>query len=157
MIVYRIFCKNTLVVVQSPTCGHLLAITWTAARQASLSIINSLRCTNSCPLSWWCYQTISSSVVCFSSCLQSCPGSGSFLMSQFFTSGDQSIGVSASASVLAMNINDWYPLRLTVLILLSKGLSRVFSNTIVQKHQIFSIQLSLWSYSHIHTWLLEIP
>ena len=99
---------------------------------------------NSCPLSWWCHPTISSSVIPFSSCLQSFPASGSFSMSQFFASGGQSIGVSASASVLQMNIQDWFPLGLTGLIsLLSKGLSRVFSNTRVQKHQFFGTQLSL--------------
>ena len=94
---------------------------------------------NSCPLSWWYHPTISSSVVPFSSCLQSCPASGSFPMSQFFTSGGQSIGVSASASVLPMNIQDWFSLGWTGWISLqSKGLSRVFSNTTVQKHQFFS-------------------
>ena len=98
---------------------------------------------NSCPLSWWCHATISSSVIPFSSCLQSFPASGSFQMSQLFTSGGQSIGVSASASVLPMNIQDWFPLGWTGWILLSKGLSRVFSNTAIQKHQFFSSQLSL--------------
>ena len=99
---------------------------------------------NSCPLSQWCHPTISSSVIRFSSYLQSFPASGSFLMSQFFPSGGQSIGVSASASVLPMNIQDWFPLGWTYWISLqSKGLSRVFSNTAVQKHQIFSTQLSL--------------
>ena len=98
---------------------------------------------NSCPLSQWCHPTISSSVVPFS-CPQSFPASGSFQMSQFFTSGGQSIGVSASASVLPMNIQDWFPLGWTGWIsLLSKALSRVFSNTTVQKHQFFSAQLSL--------------
>ena len=93
-------------------------------------------CSNSCPLSWWYHPTISSSVISFSSCLQSCPASGSFPISQFFASGGQSIGASASASVLLMNIQDWLPLGLTSLISLqSKGLSRVFSNTTVQKHQ----------------------
>ena len=87
---------------------------------------------NSHPLSWWCHSTISSSVVPFSSCLQSFPASGSFPLSQFFTSGGQRIGASASASVLPMNIQDWFPVRLTGLIsLLSKGLSRVLSNTTV--------------------------
>ena len=101
-------------------------------------------CSNSCPSSWWCYPTISSSVFPFSSHLQSFPASGSFPMSQFFASGGQSIGVSASASVLPMNIQDWFPLGLTGLISLqSKGLSRVFSNTTVQKHQFFGAQLSL--------------
>ena len=99
---------------------------------------------NSCPLSWPSHQTISSSVIPFSSRLQSFPVSGSFPMSQFFTSGGQSIGVSASASVLPMNIQDWFPLGWTGCISLqSKGLSRVFSNTTVQKHQFFSTQLSL--------------
>ena len=102
--------------------------------------------------------TISSSVVPFSSCLQSFPTSGSFLMSWLFASGGQSIGVSTSASVLPMNIQDWFPLGLTGLISLqSKGLSGVFSNTTVQKHQFFGAQPSLWSNSHIHTWLLENP
>ena len=99
---------------------------------------------NSCPLNWWCHPTISSSVVPFSSHLQSFPASGSFPMSQFFAPGDQGIGVSTSASVLPMNVQDWFPLALTGLIsLLSKGLSRVFSNTTVQKHQFFGAQLSL--------------
>ena len=99
---------------------------------------------NSCPLSQWCHPTISSSVIPFFSHLQSFPASGSFPMSQFLASGGQSIGVSASASVLPMNIQDWFLLGLTGLIsLLSKWLSRVFSNTTVQKHQFFSTQLSL--------------
>ena len=100
-------------------------------------------CSNSCPSSQWCHPTISSSVVPFSSCLQSFPAPGSFPVSQFFTSGGQSIGASASASVLPMNIQDYFPLGWTGLISFqSKGLSRVFSNTIVQKHQ-FCAQLSL--------------
>ena len=91
---------------------------------------------NSWPLGWWCHPTISSSVVPFSSCLQSFPASGFFQMSQFFASGSQSIGVLASTSVLPMNIQDWFPLGWTGWISLqSKGLSRVFSNTTVQKHQ----------------------
>ena len=91
-----------------------------------------------------------------SPCLQSFPASGSFLMSQLFTSGGQSIGASTSTSVLLMNIQDWFPLGLTGLISLpSKGLSRVFSNTTVRRYQFFSTQPSLWSNSHIHTWLLE--
>ena len=118
----------------------------------------SRACSNSCPLSQWCHPTISSSVVLFSSCLQSFPASGSFQMSQFFASGGQSIGASTSASVIPVNIWDWFLLRWTGWIsLLSKGLSRVFSNTTVQKHQFFSVQLSFWSNSHIHTWLLEKP
>ena len=99
---------------------------------------------NSCPLSWWCHPTISSSVVPFSSHLQSFPALGSFPMSRFFTSGGQSIGVSASASVLPMNTQDWSPLGWTGWIsLLSKGFSIVFSNTTVQKHQFSGAQLSL--------------
>ena len=105
--------------------------------------------TDSCPLSWWCHPTISSSVIPFSSYLQSFPATGSFQMSQFSTSGGQSIGVSASTSVLPMNIQDWFPLGWTGWISLqSKGLSRVFSNTTVQKHQFFSTQLSLVQLSH---------
>ena len=107
-------------------------------------------CTISSPSSQWCHPTIASSVVPFSSCLQSFPASGSFPMSQFFASGGQSIGISASASVLPMNIQDWFSLGQTGWISLqSKGLSRVFSNTTVQKYQLFSVQLSLQSNSHI--------
>ena len=106
---------------------------------------------NSCPLSRWCHPTISSSVIPFSSRLQSFPASGSFLRNQFFASGAQSIGVSASPSVL----QDWSPLGWTGLILQAKGLSRVFSNSTVQKHQFFGTQLSLWSNSQIHTWPLD--
>ena len=111
---------------------------------------------NSCPLSWWCHPNISSSVIPFSSCLQSIPKSWSFQMSQFFTSGGQNIGASASASVLPMNIQDWFTLGWTRWISLqSKGLSRVFSNTTVQKHQFFGTQPSLQFKSHIHTWIEE--
>ena len=114
-------------------------------------------CSNSCP-SQWCHPTISSSVVPFSSCLQSFPALGSFTMSQFLESGGQSNGVSASASVLLMNIQDTFPLGLTGLISLqSKVLSRVFSSTTVQEYQFFSAQPSLWSNCHIHTWPLEKP
>ena len=112
---------------------------------------------DSCPLCWWCHPTISYSVVPFSSCPQSFPASRSFPMSQFFASGGLSIGVSAQASVLPMNIQGWFLLGLTDLISLlrvSKGLSGVFSNTTVQKHHFFGTQLSLWSSSHTHTWLL---
>ena len=101
-------------------------------------------CSNSCPLSQWCHPTISSSVIPFSSWLQSFPASGSFPMSQLCASGGQSIGVSASASVLPVNIRDWFPLGwIDWISLWSKGLSRVFSNTTVQKHQFFGVQLSL--------------
>ena len=112
---------------------------------------------NSCPSSQWCHPAISSSVVPFS-CLQSLPASESFPMSQLFTSGSQSNGASSSAPVLPMNIQDWFPLGWSGWISLqSKGLSRVFSNTTVQKHQFFGAQLSLWPNPHIHTWLLEKP
>ena len=113
-------------------------------------------CSNSCPLSQWCHPNISFSVVPFSFCPQSFPTSGSFSVSWLFTAGGQSIGASASASVLPMNIHGWFPLGLTGLITwLSKGLSRVFSSTTNQKHLFFSIQSSLWSNYYIHTWLLE--
>ena len=113
---------------------------------------------NSCPSSRWCHPAISSSVVPFSSCPHSLLASGSFPMSQLFSSGGQSIGVSASKWVLPMNTQDWSPLGWTGWISLqSKGLSRVFSNTTVQKHQFFSTQLSSQSNSHIHTWPLEKP
>ena len=105
---------------------------------------------NPCPLSQWYHPTISSSVIPFSSCPQSFPASGSFQMSQLFPSGGQSIGLSASVSVLPMNIQGWLPLGWTGWVSLqSKGLSRVFSTTTVQKHQFFGAQLSLWSNSHI--------
>ena len=111
---------------------------------------------NSRPSSQWCHLAISSSVVPFSSCPQSFPASGSFPMSQLFTWGGQSTEVSASASFLPKNTQDWSPLKWTGWISLqSKGLSRVFSNTTVQKHQYFGAQLSSQSNSHIHTWPLE--
>ena len=110
------------------------------------------------PLSRWCHPAISSSVVPFSSCPQSLPVSESFPMSQLFAWGGQSTGVSASASFLPKNTQDWSPLEWTGWISLqSKRLSRVFSNTIVQKHQFFGTQLSSQSNSHIHTWPLEKP
>ena len=115
-------------------------------------------CSDSCPLSQWYHPTISSSNIPFSYHLQSFPASGSFQMNQFFASGGQSIGVSASASVLPMTIQDWFPLGWTGWIsLLPKGLSRVCSNTTVQKHPFFSAQLSSQSNSHIHTWPQEKP
>ena len=115
---------------------------------------------NSCPSSQWCHPAISSSVIPFSSCPQSLSASGSFPMSQLFTWGGQSIGVSASASasVLPKNAQDWSPLGWTSWISLqSKGLSRVFSNTRVQKHQFFGTQPSSRSNFHIHTWPQEKP
>ena len=114
--------------------------------------------TNLCPSSKWCHSTISSSVVPFFCRPQSLPASGSFPRSQFFTSVGQRIAVSASAAVLPMNIQDWFPLGWTGWISLqTKGLSRVFSNTTVQKHQFFGAQLSSQSKFHIHTWALEKP
>ena len=111
---------------------------------------------NTCPSSRWCNPAISSSVIPFSSCPQSLQASGSFPMRQLFASGGQSTGVSASASVLPKNTQDWSPLGWTDWISLqSKGLSRIFSNTTVQKHPFFGTQLSLQSNSHIHTWPLE--
>ena len=115
-------------------------------------------CSHSCPPSQWCHPTISSSVIPFSSCPQSLPESGSFPMSQLFTSGGQSIGASASASVHPVSIQGWFPLGMTgVISLQSKGLSRSFYSTMVQKYQVFSTQSCLWFNSHIHTWLLGKP
>ena len=115
-------------------------------------------CSNSCPSSQGGHPIISASAISFSSWHQSFWTSGSFPMSQFFASGGQSIGASASALVLPMNIQDWFPLEFIGWIFLqSKGFSRVFSNTTVQKHQFFGSQLSLWSNSHIYAWLLEKP
>ena len=115
-------------------------------------------CPSSCSLNWWCHPTISSSVIPFSFCPQSFPASGSFLMSWLFTTGGHSTGASASASIVPMGIQDWSPSGWTGWISLqSNSLSRVFSNTTVQKHQFFGTQSSLWSSSHICTWLLERP
>ena len=144
--------------VQSLSHIRLFVAPWTTACQASLSITDSRSSPKPCPSSRWCHSTISSSVLPFSSRPQSFPASGSFQMSQLFASGGQSIGVSATASVLPMSTQDWSPLGWTVWISFQfKGLSRVFSNITVQKHQLFSAQLSLWSNSHIHTWPLEKP
>ena len=130
---------------------QLFVTPWTVACQVSLSITNSWSYSNSCPSSRWCHPTISSSAIPFSSCFQSFPASGSFPMSQFFASGGQSIGASASASVFPMNIQDWFPLGLTGLISFqSKGLSRIFSNTTVQKHQLFGAQLYCPTLTSIH-------
>ena len=130
--------------VQSLSHVQLFATPWTAARQASYPSPTPGVYSNSCPLSRWYHSTISSSVIPFSSCPQSLPALGSFQMSQFFTSGGQSIEVSASTSDFPVNIQDWYPLGWTGWISLqSKGLSWIFSNSTVQKHQFFSAQLSL--------------
>ena len=130
--------------VQSLSCVWLFVTPWTAAPRLPCPSATPRACSNSCPLSRWCHPAISSSVVPFSSHLQSFLAPGSFQMSQFSASGGQRIGVSASASVLPMNIQDWFLWGWTGWVSLqSKGLSRVFSNTTVQKHQFFSAQLSL--------------
>ena len=149
--------ENQFSSVQSLSHVWLFVTPWTAARQASLSITNSWSL-----LKLMSIESVKQSnhlMLCHPilTCLQSSPASGSFPMSQFFTSSGQSISFSF-ASVLPMNIQDWLPLGLTGLISLQfKGLSRVFSNTTVQKHQFFGTQLSLWSISHIRTGLLEKP
>ena len=156
-------CVHTYTCVYVYMFGHSVvsnSVTpWTAARQASLPITNSWS-----SLKLMCIESVMPSnhlILCrvpFSSCLQTFPASGSFLMSQFFASDGQSIGPSALASVLPTNTQHWFPLGLTSLISLqSKGLSRVFSKATLQKHQFFGAQLSLWSNSHIHSWLLEKP
>ena len=120
--------------------------------------LSSEICSNSCPLNRWCHSNISSSIASFSFCPQSFPASGAFPMNRLFTSGGQSVGPSASTSVFPMNIQGWFLLGLTSLIaFLSKGLSRVFSSTTVQKHQFFSTQPFLLYSSHIYTWLQEKP
>ena len=150
--------KSSTTKFSSVSCVWLLATPKTEACRTSLSIANSQIYSDSCPLSQWCHSTVSSSVIPFSSCLQFFQASGSFQMSWYFASGGQSTGVSTWTSVLPMNIQDWFPLGWTIWISLqSKGLSRAFSNTTVQKHQSFGAQLSLNSNAHIHTWVLEIP
>ena len=147
---------KAVIIVQFLNHVWVFAAPWTAARQASLSITIFWSLLKLVSIELVMHPIISSSVVPFSFCLQSFPASGSFPMSPFFTSGGQSIG--ASASVLPINIQDWFSLGLTGLISFQlKGLSRVFSNTTVQKHQFFSPQSFLWSPSHIHTWLPEKP
>ena len=147
---------KTTIVVQSLSCVQLFVILWIATLQAPLSSTLSwslLRCVSieSVMLSNYLFPCCR-----FSFYLQSFPTSRSFPVSQLFASGGRSIGTSASASVLSVNIQDWFPLVLTDLIfLLSKGFSRVFSSTTIQKHQFFSTQCPLWSSSHIHTWFLE--
>ena len=145
--------------VQSLSHVWLFVTPWITAHQASLSITNSWSLHKLMSIeSVMPSSHLSSSVVPFSSCSQSLPVSGSFPMSQLFTWGGQSIGVSVSASFLPKNTQGWSPLEWTGWISLqSKGLSRVFSNTTVQKHQFFGAQLSSQSNSHIHTWPLEKP
>ena len=144
--------------ILSVSCVRLFATPWTAARQGSLSTTNSRSSPKLMSIESVMLSTISSSVGPFSSCPQSLPASEYFLMSQFFTWGGQSIGVSALVSLLPKNTQDWSPSEWTGWISLqSKGLSRVFSNTTVQKHQFFGVELSSQSNSHIHTWPLEKP
>ena len=136
---------HAFVVVQLLSCIWFFVTSWAAACQAFLSSTISWSCSNSCPLSWWCYLTIYSFVAPFFFCPQSFPESGSFPMSWLFTSGGQRTGPLASASVLPMNIQCWFPLGFTGLISLnSKGFSRVFSSTTIGKHRYFSAQSSLW-------------
>ena len=150
--------KWNIAVVQLPShvdslWAHRLQCTSPPCPSASPGV-----CPSSCPLNWWCLPTISSSVTLFSSCPQSFPASGSFPMNQLFTSGGQSIGASASVSVLPVDIQSWFPLRLTGWFsLMSKVFSRVFSSTTIWKHQFFSAQPSLLFNSHICTWVLEKP
>ena len=144
--------------VQSLSHVRLFATPWIAACQAALSITTPRFHSNSCPSSQWCHPAISYSVVPFSSCPQSLPASESFPMSQLFASSGQSTGVSALASFLPKNTQDWSPLEwIGWISLQSKGLSRVFSNTTIQKLQFFDAKLSSQSSSHIHTWPLEKP
>ena len=151
--IHRVF-RNAIVFVQPLSHVRLLVTPWTAICQVSLSFIISLSLLKSISIEL-VMLTISSSAAPFSFCLQCFLASGSFPMSWFFASGGQSIGVSASASVLPVRIQGWFPLGLTGLISMqSKGLSRVLSRTTLQKHQFFGAQSSLWSNSHICTWLL---
>ena len=156
--IYHKHLWPVVVVVQSLSHVQLFVTPWTEAHQASLPLQSPWVCSNSCQLSQWYYLTISFSAVPFSYCLQFLPASESFPVSWLFASGSQSIWASASVSVLLMNIQGWFPLGLTGLIsLLPKGLSRVFSSIMVWKHQFFYSKPSLWSNSHILTWLLEKP
>ena len=144
--------------VQSLSRVRLFATPWMAAARPPCPSPTPGVHSNSHPYSRWCHPAISSSVIPFSSCPQCLPASGSFPMSQLFAWVGQSIGISASASVLPMNTQDWSPLGWTGWICLqSKGLLRVFSNTTVQKHQFFGAQLSSESTSHIHILPLEKP
>ena len=147
-----------LFIVQSLSCVRLFATPWTAACQASPSFTISMSLLKH--MSTESVMPCNDLILCrpLSSCSQSFPGLGSFLISQLFASGGQSLGASAPALVLPMNVQRWFPLELTGLISsLSKGLSRVYSSITVWKHQFFNTQPSLWSTSHIHTWLLGKP
>ena len=149
--------KKWISTVQSLSRVRLFATPWITARQASQSITNSRSSLRLTPSSHWCHPAISSSVVPFSSCSQSLPASESFPMSQLFAWGGQSTGVSALASFLPKKSQGWSSEWTGWISWQSKGLSRVFSNTTVQKHQFFSTQPSSQSNSHIHTWPQEKP
>ena len=150
------FSRPLIIVVQSFSCVWLCdSMDYS---MSGIPVVSTRVCWNWCPLGWWYHPTIPSSATLFSSCPQSFLPSGSLPMSWLFASNGQSIGASASASVLPMNIQNWFPLGLTGLIFMqSRGFSGVFSNTTVWKHQFFGIQPSLWSNSHICTWLQEKP
>ena len=163
IIFQKIFLSHGCCYSVTKSCPTLQPHKLQQARLPCLSLSPRV-CINACPLSRWCHPTISSSVSPFSSCRSIFPSIWIFSNKKFqwkvrfFPSGGQSIGASASASVLPMNIQGWFPLWLTGLIsLLSQGLSRVFSSTTVWKHQFFSAQPSLWSNSHIHIRILEKP
>ena len=151
------FVSKSISSVQSLSPVRLFATPWIAAHQASLSITTPGVHSDSCPSSRWCPPAISSSVVPFSSCPQSLPASESFPMSQLLPWGGQSTGVSALASFLPKKSQGWSPEWTDWISLQSKGLSRVFSNTTVQKHQFFGTQPSLQSNFRIHTWPQEKP
>ena len=156
---YLLYAKKYAVVVfQSPSDVWLFVTPWTVAHQASLSLPSPGVCPSLCSLYQWCCPAISPSDALFFFCPQSFPASGTFPMSCLFISDDQNTGISASASVLPVNIQGWSPLSLIGLIsLLSKGLSGVFSSTTVQRHQFFGVLPSSWSSSHNHTWPLGRP
>ena len=152
--------SNKLIQIRSDhslSSVQLFATPWITARQASMAITNSRSSLKLTSIDRWCHPVISSSVSPFSSCSQSLPASGSFPMSQIFAWGGQSSGVPALASFLPKNTQDWSLEWTGWISLQSKGLSRVFSNTTVQKNQFFGVQLSSQSNSHIHTWPLEKP
>ena len=152
------FCPPSFAASGSFPMSQLFAAHGLQHTRLACPLLSLRVCSNSYSLSRWCHPSISSSVTSFSSCLQSFLASGSFPISWLFTSSGQNIGASASASDLPVNIQGWLPLGLISLIsLLSKELSTVFSSTTVQKHQLFSVQPSLWTNSHMHTWLLEKP
>ena len=148
--------RGFFLVVQLKSCAWFFVTPWTSTSHESLAFTISLSLLKFIPLSWGCHLTISSYVTPFSFCLQSFLASEPFPISLLFSG--QIIRASASALVLPVNIQCWFPLGLTCLICLQyKGLSRVFSSTMIQKHQFFNIQTSLWSNSHICTWLLKNP